>query len=149
MNPDIWGKHVWTSIHFIALGYPSNPNAQQKNIYIQYFNSLADVLPCKSCADHFKKLLTLHPLNDAHLANNFSLFEWTVLLHNKVNERLNKPIISLERAKKIYLELDTFNNEINKCNENRHYPIYICISLLISILIVLFFITRKCVISRK
>ena len=31
-GPDVWGPHVWKFIHFIALGYPTNPNQKIKKI---------------------------------------------------------------------------------------------------------------------
>lgn len=150
MNPEIWGKHMWTSIHFVALGYPNEPTQYHKNAYKTFFDSLAQTLPCKSCSDHFKQLLKSFPLTDDHLKNNMKLFEWTVFLHNKVNKKLNKPIIDTKTATKIYLELDTFNTSINNCEKkNKEYPIYVCISLLIVIFILLLIMFRNCIMKKK
>lgn len=154
MNPEIWGKHMWVSIHMTALGCPDNPNKEQKNNYIKFFNSLSSVLPCKSCADHFKYLLKTYPLKDSDLSNNMKLFEWTVFLHNKVNEKLKKEKISFEVAKNIFLDKDSFDRMINNCNNVQDQtkssqtstPIYLCFCIiLISILIasLIYFIFRK------
>ena len=54
MDPNIWGKHMWASIHFIALGYPHNPSETDKNNYTAFFENLHNVLPCNTCGNHLK-----------------------------------------------------------------------------------------------
>ena len=34
MQPYIWGKYLWTSIHYISLGYPENPSKEEQNDYL-------------------------------------------------------------------------------------------------------------------
>ena len=109
MNPNVWGKYQWTSIHFIALGYPSHsPPENVKDTYRRYFTEiLPNILPCMTCREHLKKTLSeQHPLMPKHLEGRDALFEWTVSLHNVVNARLGKAQITLEEARDIYLYED-------------------------------------------
>ena len=119
MDPTVWGKHLWASIHFIALAFPDTPNEQQKLHYKQFFQNLHKVIPCQSCSEHLQDTLTnAHPLHANHLKNKNELFKWTVDLHNIVNKRLNKSTISLNDAYKIYMNKDIFNNTMCKASQN-------------------------------
>jgi hypothetical protein len=89
MEPKIWGKYIWTSIHIIALGYPDKPTPDDKQNYKQFYTNLWKVIPCIKCANNYQKHLDELPL-DEQLSNNTTLFKWTVDLHNIVNKELGK-----------------------------------------------------------
>ena len=44
-----WGRNIWKTIHYIPLGYPSNPSIEDKINYKNFYISLGNVLPCKIC----------------------------------------------------------------------------------------------------
>jgi hypothetical protein len=102
MDPSVWGKSVWISMHYIALGYPNNPGETDKENYYNFFNNLHTVLPCQRCVDHLKDILERHPLKTTYLENSFKLFEWTVKIHNEVNKSLDKPVLTLSNATQLY-----------------------------------------------
>lgn len=109
MDPTIWGKHMWTTIHFIALGFPQKPSDEQKTIFKSFFENLYKVLPCNSCSEHLKNtIMNELPLYANNLSSNTELFKWTVELHNIVNKRLKKPQISFKEAENIYYQRDLF-----------------------------------------
>ena len=112
MNPNVWGKYQWTSIHFSALGYPNNPSLETKNKFKRYFNDiLPEILPCEGCRKHLRDTLKNElPITDKDLQNKDNLFKWTVDLHNIVNKRLKKPILSLEQASMIYMYQNNLYN---------------------------------------
>lgn len=114
MDPQVWGKYQWTAIHFAALGYPTSPTEAQKQYYFTYFTKiLPEILPCLKCRQHLKQTLqTEHPMNSSALANPNALFEWTVSLHNVVNRRLEKPTLSLEEARNIYMYRDNLHRAL-------------------------------------
>lgn len=110
MDPNVWGKHMWTSIHFIALAYPDVPTEQDKLTFHSFYTNLYKVLPCHKCRDHLKETLeNEYPLHANFLKNKDELFKWTFNLHNIVNKRLNKKIITLEEAYDIFMKKDKFN----------------------------------------
>jgi len=97
-----WGKPMWKSMHFVALKYPQNPTTEDKMNYMTYYKSIGNVLPCPPCRNHYKKMLEEYPMTEEVMMNNDTLFAWTVLLHNKVNQRLGKKVYTVEEAKKLY-----------------------------------------------
>lgn len=97
MDPSIWGACLWKALHFIAIGYPKDPTFQDVTAYKEFFENLWKVLPCNSCSVNYRRHLKEIPL-DGYLLNNHKLFEWTYLIHNKVNEELNKPLMKWKDA---------------------------------------------------
>lgn len=99
--PKDWGAHTWKALHYIAIGYPQKPSAIDKINYSDFFMSLHKVLPCMSCADHYKAMIEKFPPTK-FMSNPDDLFQWTVDIHNKVNERLGYPKLSLEQAVNLF-----------------------------------------------
>lgn len=105
MLPDIWGRDMWNSIHRIAYDYPDNPTEEDKEHYRQYYLSLQYVLPCAKCRLNYRKHLAEVPLTDEVLANRHNLLEWTINIHNRVNQSLGKPILSYKEAMEKIVDL--------------------------------------------
>lgn len=104
MNPKIWGKYVWVSIHIIALGYPDKPSNEDKKNYKEYFLNLWKVLPCYKCSINYLRHLEELPIDNA-LVDNMSLFKWTVDIHNIVNKETGKREMPFEEALELYIKL--------------------------------------------
>lgn len=104
MEPKVWGRYLWTSIHSIALGYPDEPTEQDKKDFKEFYSNLWKVIPCQRCSDNYKKHLQELPI-DGFLDSNTDLFAWTVKLHNIVNKQLRKPVIPLKQAQEIFARL--------------------------------------------
>jgi hypothetical protein len=138
MQPEIWGPHLWRSIHYIALGYPQQPTPEDvQNYYILFFN-LWKVIPCYKCSVNYKRHLDELPI-DSFLSTRIKLFEWTVSLHNIVNKELGKKQISLDDAKELYIN----NNHIYSKETNNHY-VYYSVLLLIIIALLTYIIYKRC-----
>ena len=88
-----WGNFLWGFIHTISLTNETKSIEILKNINF--------VIPCDACKEMYMDNVIL--LEDLDLTKNLALFEWSVDLHNKVNSKLNKPMISYDQARKIYL----------------------------------------------
>jgi hypothetical protein len=101
MLPQLWGPHLWKSIHYIALGYPKTPREEDKMNYYMFYSTLWKYIPCMKCAINYKRHLEELPI-DPFLTSNIALFEWTVNIHNIVNKELGKPTMSKEDAWKLY-----------------------------------------------
>lgn len=129
MKPN-WGPHLWKSIHYIALGYPENPSREDRQNYKDFFYTLKYIIPCKYCRDHYKDNINDLPNIDMYLDTTVRLFEWTVLLHNKVNLMLNKPEMTLKDAYDLYT------------NKNKN-NIYLIIGIILCIIILFLLIFKK------
>jgi hypothetical protein len=95
MPPSAWGPIFWNAIHIVTLGYPSNPSAEDKEGARKFFESLATVIPCPICREHYKKHIAESPVEPA-LDDKGRLIHWGWDLHNRVNEMLGKPTITVE-----------------------------------------------------
>lgn len=103
MRPSVWGKHVWYTIHFVALQFPDPPSEREQMLYFEFYKTLSKVLPCGLCREHFKVVWSKHPLTTDRLSSREALFAWTVEVHNLVNEDLGKPRMALKDARELYL----------------------------------------------
>jgi hypothetical protein len=88
--PEVWGPIFWHTIHITALGYSPNPTYGHKKAAKEFYESLAFLIPCPVCRQHYETHLQKNPLTP-HLDRRDDLFRWTVNLHNAVNETLGKP----------------------------------------------------------
>jgi len=88
--PAVWGPLFWHTIHITALGYPTNPAYSHKKAAKEFYESLAFLIPCPVCREHYETHLQKNPLTP-HLDRRDDLFRWTVNLHNEVNTTLGKP----------------------------------------------------------
>lgn len=102
MQPSVWGPHLWKSIHYIALGYPENPDEVVKQYYKEFFLNLWKVVPCYKCSVNYKRHLEELPPIDNFLISRDELFKWTIALHNIVNVELGKPQVTIEDAREMY-----------------------------------------------
>lgn len=104
LPPTVWGPFFWHTIHITALGYSDKPSYAQKKAAKEFYESLAILIPCPICREHFSKHLETYPLTP-HLDRRKDLFKWTVVLHNEVNKSLNKPLFEEHEVIKYYTRL--------------------------------------------
>lgn len=144
MDPKVWGRYIWTSIHIVALGYPDNPSNIDKQNYKNFYTNIWTVLPCQTCADNYQRHLQELPI-DEHLSDNMSLFKWTVDLHNIVNKELGQRQIPFEEAKERFQRLargeDPNFASINK-NWDRLIMVLTVLAIAITVICVLWFVNR-------
>jgi hypothetical protein len=141
LGPATWGPFGWKFIHFITLGYPVNPNNEQKQNYKFFFLSLGNVLPCSVCSNNYKKNLLELPLTDDILNERDKLIKWAIDIHNMVNKETGKPEMSYEDAIKNMTNTTIITSPTNitplpkntNVSNNKTY----CLCALILILLVL------------
>lgn len=112
MRTDVWGKHLWYSIHLIALSYPEDPTNEEKRHYQSFFENLHQVLPCYKCSINYLKHLNQIPITSGALENTESLFRWTIDMHNLVNSELSKRQWTYDEATEYYQNFERHS----KCN---------------------------------
>lgn len=94
LDPTIWGPHYWFFLHTIAISYPHRPNAVTKKKYYEFFQNLPLFIPVETIGNDFSKLLDEYPIA-TYLDSRDSLIRWVHFIHNKNNEKLEKPKITL------------------------------------------------------
>jgi hypothetical protein len=94
LDPNIWGPHFWFFLHTLALSYPHHPNTITKKKYYELIQNMPLFIPVESIGNDFSKLLDEYPVS-AYLDSRESLIKWMHFIHNKINEKLEKPKITL------------------------------------------------------
>lgn len=102
--PTVWGPFFWHTIHIVALGYPKNPSYTDKKSAKEFYESLAFLLPCGICKEHYKTHLQAHPITP-YLDSRADLMKWTIEIHNEVNKMLGKPTWTMEEIIAYYERL--------------------------------------------
>jgi len=88
--PSVWGPFFWHTMHIVSLGYPKNPTYTDKKCAKEFYESLAFIIPCAICRQHYKEHIGKNPLTP-FLDSRDDLIKWTIDIHNSVNKMLNKP----------------------------------------------------------
>ncbi len=99
--PEIWGPPFWFFLHTISFHYPLHPNDVIKKKYYDFIMNLPIFIPVENMSNNFTNLLNQYPVSP-YLDDRNSLISWCYFIHNKINEQLEKPTISLEEFYTIY-----------------------------------------------
>ena len=92
-----WGEHLWAYIHTLCIVYGLAKDVeQQSQKVIKILYNIPSIMPCEFCADHLRKLMKDYPPDNCLKA--MELFQWSVELHNKVNQFLGKKLFSIDEA---------------------------------------------------
>jgi len=94
LDPTVWGPHYWFFLHTVALSYPHHPNAVTKKKYYEFIQNLPLFIPVETIGNNFEHLLDDYPVT-AYLDSRDSFVKWMHFIHNKINEKLEKPKITL------------------------------------------------------
>jgi len=94
LDPTIWGPHYWFFLHTVAMTYPHHPNAVTKKKYYEFVQNIPLFIPVEQISSDFEKLIDKYPITP-YLDNRDSFVRWMHFIHNKINEKLEKPQIML------------------------------------------------------
>jgi hypothetical protein len=102
-DPKVWGPHLWAYLHYSAANYSDHPTPAERKEMKNWLCSLPVTIPCDNCSRHYRKYITKnkHKLDEICSDKN-KLFNFLVDIHNKVNERNGKRIMSYEEALQLY-----------------------------------------------
>jgi hypothetical protein len=110
LDPKIWGPHYWFFLHTLAMTYPHHPNAITKKKYYEFVQNLPLFIPVDQLSSDFSNLLDKYPVT-AYLDNRESFVRWMHFIHNKINQKLEKPQINLNEFYIQYYEEYKSNTE--------------------------------------
>jgi len=95
LDSKVWGPWYWGFLHTATMTYPVHPNAVTKKKYYDFINSIPLFIPVGSMSTEFSRLLEKYPVSP-YLDSREALVRWMHFIHNKMNERLEKPKLTLE-----------------------------------------------------
>lgn len=102
-NPEVWGPGFWFSLHNGALNYPDAPAPLWKERMKSFIIGIPVMLPCEKCSLYASAYIESQYQNlDEIVKNKQNLFTFFCNFHNIVNEKLNKPTMSITDAYKLY-----------------------------------------------
>lgn len=129
LDPKVWGPHYWFFLHTLAMTYPHHPNSITKKKYYEFIMNLPLFLPVEEISGDFSKLIDKYPVTP-YLDNRDSFVRWMHFIHNKINEKLEKPQISLnDFFVNYYDEYKTTNDKLTSYYIIREKVIYLTIIL--------------------
>jgi|UniRef100_A0A6C0IEK5 hypothetical protein len=94
LDPKVWGPHYWFFLHTMAMTYPHHPNTITKKKYYEFIQNLPLFLPVEIISGEFSKLIDKYPIAP-YLDNRDSFIRWIHFIHNKINQKLEIPEVSL------------------------------------------------------
>ena len=94
LNPEIWGPSFWFFLHTISFHYPLHPNDVIKKKYYDFIMNFHLFIPVEKISKEFNELVDKYPISP-YLDSRDSFISWTHFIHNKINEKLEKPKISI------------------------------------------------------
>ena len=103
LDAKVWGPHYWFFLHTIAMSYPHRPNTITKKKYYDFIQNIPMFIPTEQMATNFSKLLDEYPVTP-YLDSRDAFIRWMHFIHNKINEQLEVPKISLSKFYKDYYE---------------------------------------------
>jgi hypothetical protein len=141
LEPNIWGPHFWFFLHTLAISYPHHPNTVTKKKYYELVQNLPLFIPNESIGNNFSNLLDEYPVT-AYLDSKDSFIKWMHFIHNKINEKLEKPKITLNDFYFNYYE-EYKPKELKMKNYYRWKEKLIYTLVIISVAILIVFLYNK------
>jgi hypothetical protein len=113
----VYWNTYWLFLHTMAYNYPSNPTKENKDDIMKLVvKMMKGGLACRICTSHFIVYSNDNPIKN-HYNNKEDLFRYFFDLHNDVNERNKKTILSYDDVKELYTDshktiLEEYNIDI-------------------------------------
>lgn len=108
VSPSVFGPGTWITMHVFAL---MSDEEQDRKCFVKFLEKVIENLPCKKCRKHASEYYRNNPISSSS-----SLFEWSWKFHNNVNQRLGKPIVVYEDAKKMYENAELLVDDGGGCS---------------------------------
>ena len=92
--------NCWTIIHEFPLNLPCEVDKYNSKFIYDFFNREISKIPCFECRSHYFEYIHQNPIEKCR--SLVELFTWTTCLHNNINSRNNKKILSKEEIYNIF-----------------------------------------------
>jgi len=135
LDSKIWGPHYWFFLHTAAMSYPVTPNDTVKKKFYDFIQNFPLFIPDMKMASSFSKILDKYPVSP-YLDSKDSLTRWTHFIHNKINKKLEKQEISLEKFyTEYYKSYETVTEkQINYIKTKKHVAYAVILLIFIGII---------------
>lgn len=134
LDAKIWGPHFWFTLHTIAITYPTHPNDTVKKKYYDLIQNLPLFIPDSKMGNKLSDYLDKFPVTP-YLDSRMSFMKWVNFLHNKINMKLGKEVISFDDSIKLYYDNYKPQEELSYKAFREKHKIFFGVSILIGIMI--------------
>jgi hypothetical protein len=102
-NPDVWGQAFWFINHLGALHAPEVIDETKRRKYWGFIDGIPEMLACSNCSDHAREYIHSNEHRKEQICSSReSLIQFFTDFHNSVNQRTNKPLLSIEDIKRMF-----------------------------------------------
>ena len=102
-DPKVWSHSYWFMLHLGSISAPEMIPPSMRTKYWNYIEGIPVMIPCHDCAQHAQTWVDNHRVDrDQICSSRSNLVKFFVDLHNDVNRRTGKPIISEEQVYKMF-----------------------------------------------
>ena len=126
----VWGPAAWRFLHIASFAMDTF-NAER---VVQALESFGHLLPCDECKTHYANYLNKNPPG-AQIQSKEDMQKYLVNVHNAVNDRLGKPILSFDNAVDLYSRYTCCRTNLNGGTKQRILK-HVCIVVLFAVGIV-------------
>jgi hypothetical protein len=94
-----WGTKLWAYLHTITIIDSDEPAVQalESTRIIEILRNIPAIIPCHKCAAHYREFFQTE-IEGQTRSKRMELFNLIVEYHNKINQKLGKPIRTQEEA---------------------------------------------------
>ena len=131
--PEVWGPHYWFFLESVAHTYPEYPNKLTKRKYYDLIHNLPLYIPHRKIADDFAALLDAYPVSP-YLDKKDSFKRWVNFMHNRINDRLERPRVNLADAEAVYFA----NYRNHRRTNTRDFTVYAGGAMMIGLCIAIY-----------
>jgi hypothetical protein len=102
-DPSVFGPPLWFTLHNGTNKYPEHASKITIERMKGFILGIPYILPCENCMEHARAYITskYSELDDI-CSGKQKLFRFFVDMHNYVNKRYGKPVLSYDDAEIIY-----------------------------------------------
>lgn len=119
MSPNQWGPPLWSLFHTLVEKLKEESYDHKHAELFNYIIQICHHLPCPTCTDHAKQVLSGLNVKDLKTKTDFKNFLYA--FHNKVSQRNNKPLFKYEdleiyKSKNIIVDFNHFSSSYTRNN---------------------------------
>ena len=97
-SPEIFGPPAWAYLHISTVYLPENLNPLVATHIRNTIFAVPSMIPCEKCTIHIGNYIESRSMQIEKMTSGSEFFKLTVDMHNFVNERLGKKIMSYDQA---------------------------------------------------
>lgn len=99
--PEVWGESFWFVLHLGSVHAPDIIPIEKREKYWNFIDGLPEMVACQKCSVHAREWVENNrPHKDMICSSRENLITFFVNMHNNVNVRNGKPLMTVEEVKR-------------------------------------------------